>query len=140
VVRIQDDADAHRRVHGVSGHDELATSKHVDEPRSRTHCLSLLSGGENHRKLVAAQAGEHAVAPHLRAQGLRDEREQLVSGPMAQGVVDVFEVVEVEPDESAASAQAPLVGELTFELLLEAPAVEQTGQRVVTGKLEELLV
>ena len=62
-----------------------------------------------------------------------DLAEQGVAELMAGAVVDVLEVVAVEHDEAQRSPLLLRVRELALEPILEAPAVEQTGQSVRMG-------
>jgi hypothetical protein len=57
--------------------------------------------------------------------------ERLVAGRMSELVVDLLEAVEVDHQQRPAAAVAPRVGELPPQLLLEAPAVEEAGERIV---------
>ena len=73
------------------------------------------------------------------AQRRGDRAEQLVAGGVAERVVDVLEVVEVERRARAPRCRsARRTASDAVELLLEAAAVEQPGQRVVVGEVLQL--
>ena len=85
-------------------------------PRSSSaatvRALALVGLGEQHRELVAAEAGEHVGLAQAAAQQLGDAAQELVAGAVAERVVDVLEVVEVEHQDGAAGAVALRVGDL----------------------------
>ena len=56
---------------------------------------------------------------------------------MAEGVVDVLEVVEIDEKHGSGSAVARHSLGLLRELLLEVPPVEQTGQEIVIDEVFE---
>ncbi len=55
--------------------------------------------GQQHREFVAAQARDQVGAAQAQAQLARDGLQQLIAGPVAVGVVDALEVVQVDYDE-----------------------------------------
>ena len=63
--------------------------------------------GEKHDELVPADASHRVVAAHGSVETLGDRLEQLVSRLVAQGVVYVLKVVEVE-EEDAEPPAAPV--------------------------------
>ena len=92
--------------------------------------------GKDHRELVAAESGDHVGGTQLLAQHV-GRATRSVSSParVAERVVDLFEVVEIErqqcPDRAVANDACCLMVELGFE----AATVLQTGQRVVLGEM-----
>ncbi len=100
--------------------------------------LALVDVRQDDRELVAAEARDGVGAPQTAAEDVGDGRDELVAGAVAERVVDVLEVVEVEREHRAAGAVALRRGELAGELLLEAAAVEERGDRVVVGEVLEL--
>ena len=89
-------------------------------------------------ELVAAEAGDDVGLAHALAQRAADGADDLVAGLVAARVVDVLEAVEVEQEQRAAAAVAGGVADELGQLLVEAAAVEQVGQRVVVGQVLEL--
>ena len=90
------------------------------------------------RELVAAEAGDDVGRAQPLAQHARDARQQAVAGGVAEGVVDGLEAVEVEHERGALGAVAAHVREVPRELLLEAAAVREPGERVVVGEVAQL--
>ncbi len=56
---------------------------------------------------------------------------------MAAGIVDVFELVEVEEYQSAVMLVALGARDGFLQLFLQPAAVEETGERIVVGKPSE---
>ena len=106
-----------------------------DQPR-----MGRLGLWQQHRELVPAQARQHVRVAQLGRQRLGDPDDELVAGGVAEAVVDVFEVVEVDEQQRAARVVAAHVRELVLERALEAAAVEQPGERVVVGHVAQLLL
>ena len=67
-----------------------------DAPRERCRIGGLRDADLHDRKLVATHARDRVRLPHQRAQPFGDHLQQLVAGGMAERVVDVLEVVEIE--------------------------------------------
>ena len=91
-------------------------------------------------ELVAAEAGDHVGLADAVVQRAADGADDLVAGLVAAGVVDVLEAVEVEQEDRALAAVARGVGDVLGELLVEAAAVEELGQRVVVGQVLQLVL
>ena len=74
----------------------------------RAGLLGVAQGVLQHHELVAAEAGDDVGAAHGRAQPVGDRAQQLVAAGMAQRVVDLLELVEVDEvdGERPAAAQA----------------------------------
>ena len=80
----------------------------------------------DHRELVAAQPGEHVGLPQPVVQDRAHPRYQLVPDRVAERVVDVLEVVEIDREHRGRAAVRSAQCELARELLLEAAAIEET--------------
>ena len=93
--------------------------------------------GHQHGELVAAEAGDHLAVAQPIAQGVRDLADQLVSGAVAERVVDVLEQVDVDQHARRAAVAGDVV-DVALELALERAAVEQAGERVVVGHVAQL--
>src|SRR5690606_37956134 len=65
---------------------------------------------DKQRKLVTADAGKHAVLRHQEPQAPRGLADDIVSGRMAERVVDVLEMIKVDiGDAERPLARAPFV-------------------------------
>lgn len=80
-------------------------------------------------ELVAAQMGEgDAPSHHPGGQVLTDGLEQLVAQPVAEALVDVLEVIEVEQQDCALAFLQPDSLQGMLDTLLEKQAVRQAGE------------
>ena len=103
--------------------------------------LGVLERGlrQDHAELVAAEPADDVGSSRSRERSSAcDRAEQLVAGGVAVAVVDVREVVDVERQQRGGMAVALRVADDPVELLAEAPAVVQAGQRVVVGEPAQL--
>jgi hypothetical protein len=92
-----------------------------------------VTSGHQQQELVAAQAGDGVGGAQQRGQAFADELEQRVARAVAQRVVDVLEVVEIEVQHRHAAFAAARGGRRLLEAVAREPALGQAGQRVVRG-------
>ena len=78
-----------------------------------------------------------SVAAQPVAQHGGDVDEQVVTGGVAEGVVDLLEVVEVEQQQRAALAVALAELDVPLQRLVERAPVGETRQGVVVGQVRE---
>ena len=97
-----------------------------------------ISLGEQDGELVTAESGDQVGAPHPHPQQFGHRDDQLVTGAVAEGVVDLLEVVEVHHQQRSAGAVPLAQVEVALELLIEAAPVREPGQRVVLGQVCQL--
>ena len=63
----------------------------------------------------------------------RDTHDQLIAGVVAETVVDVLEMVQVDHQQRACRGVPANSRHVGAECLVESTAIEQTSQRVVVG-------
>ena len=80
-------------------------------------------------ELVAAPAGDEVARADDAAEAPRDLRQELVAGGVAQAVVDLLEIVEVEKHHGEIG-RGPVRTKRDGQLLLEAPAVWKVRDRI----------
>ena len=99
--------------------------------------VRVTQGILQHDELVAAEAGDDVGAAHGVAQPVGHGAQQLVAARVAQRIVDLLELVEVDEvdGERPAAAQARHRG---VHLVAEKRAVGQAGERIVAGQLIDL--
>ena len=88
-------------------------------------------------ELVAAEPRHDVGLAHDLAQPLGDRAQQLVAAGVAQRVVDLLELVEVDEVYGERTA-APQGGERRVHLVAEEGAVGQVGQHVVARQMVDL--
>ena len=64
--------------------------------------------------------------------------QQRVAGGVAEQVVDLLEAIEVEAEQCQAAAIRRGRRDLAIELVVEAAAVGQAGQRIVLGEVAQI--
>ena len=95
--------------------------------------VEVLDALEQDHELVAAEAGDHVVGAQLVGEALGDGDQQLVTGAVAERVVDDLEVVDVGEHHGDLAAQLGLALDRRGQHAVEQRAVRQVRQRVVVG-------
>ena len=90
-----------------------------------------------HHELVAAEAGDHVAFAHDRAQPLGDRDEQEVAARMAERVVDLLELVEID-EVHGAHLLRRAGGKRVVHAAAQDGAVGQSGERVEARKVVDL--
>ena len=97
-----------------------------------------LQAAEQYHKLIAAQARHGVLHAHAGFQAGGDDFQHGVANGVAEGVVDVLEVVQVQKQQGAAQVVALEQGDLLAQAVHQQCAVRQVGQRVVIGQVTDL--
>ncbi len=93
----------------------------------------FIGGGliEDHRELVPAQAPDDIDFTQNGRQQLTEPLQQPISGMVAAGVVDVFELIQIEEQQRAGAAVAPGRRHRVIQLLGKPTPVVKPGERIV---------
>ena len=91
-------------------------------------------------ELVAAEPRRRILAAKLSLEALGDGAQQAVADGMAQGVVHILEVIDVEAHDGGKTATAPGHGNGVVDPLPEQDAVGQAGQCIVLGHVPDVLL
>ena len=110
---------------GKAGQNALAQSLHI---------AGSGNAGHQYRKLVAAEPRHQISLTHAVAQSLGAVHQHLVSGCMAQTVVDFLEAIEVDAEHRGALAAAVHALQDLGQMVVESYPVGQSGERVMTGQ------
>ena len=104
------------------------------------HQLGRLLVGvrQQERELVATEPRHQVGRAQPVVEECRHLDQEVVADPVAEGVVDVLEVVQVEHQQGAARSVADTVVDVSGQVLVEAAAVGQPGERVVLGEEGQL--
>ncbi len=127
----QSNADAGRRDIFVASQGEGRLQRFDD---ALGDARGLAGSGDvldQHHELVAAQTRGCVFGPQTGAQSLSDFDQQLIAGFVAQAIVDVFEMIEIEKQNRARTFAALCAGDGAAQSLHQQRAVGQLGQRVV---------
>jgi hypothetical protein len=132
------EADADRRAHRLAREDLLAAPETLEQVLGDGRGIVHARAAQQNRELVAAQPPHRVGLAQAVAQQLRGLAHESVAGLMAEGVVHLLQVVQVQHQQRARVPVAAHQLDLQRQRLQEAPAVEQAGQRVVFGQELEL--
>ena len=99
-------------------------------------CVAIRFGQQD-RELVAAEPREHVGRAAALLQARAQTAQQLVTDTVTEPVVDGLEPVEIDHQHRCVLAEPAMTVDLTHELLLEAMAIEQTGQQVVVHEIAQ---
>ncbi|MNC35561.1 hypothetical protein D3C75_840480 [compost metagenome] len=113
--------------------DPVGFGQRLDNPLgNRFGTIGVASGVDQQGELVAAQARQLVTRLQLLFQARHHLQDQAVATLVAEGVVDVAEVVQVQVAEGKATAV--VLGQTRGQQGLEALAVGDAGQRVLLGQ------
>jgi hypothetical protein len=101
--------------------------------------LSLVAGRQDEGEFIAAHPGNEGVGGGV-LQASRNGAKQLVANDMAEQVIGLLEMIEIDGQDSEARAVLPRVHEGLRELLGKGRAVGQIGKRVVMGEMGDVAV
>ncbi len=138
-MREQRDADARTQIDVAPGEREGTAQ---DREQIVGHRGRRLGGGagQQHREFVAAEAREHAVARQRLADAVAEGAQHHVAGMVAEAVVDLLEIVEIDEQQRERPAALDRGGERGIERGLEGGAIGQAGDGVVRrGPVEPVL-
>ncbi len=105
--------------------------------------LDLADGGdalEQHRELIAAEARHGVGGARGLDDALRHRLQQAVAGVVAERVVDVLEVVQIEEHDRDRALAALRERQCVLHAVAEQVAVGEQRQRIVEGQLAQLLL
>ncbi len=105
-----------------------------DFPRPRYRESRGRQADEENRELVAAEAYDQVALGSCRLQPRPDLAQDLVSGYVSQGVVDLLEVIEVHEQQTHLPIGRPL-REQVVARVVELATVGQPGERVVLRRV-----
>ena len=93
-------------------------------------------------ELLAAHAPDQVDVAHGLAQGARDEHQRLVAAVVAEAVVDVLEMVDVDDEQRPLGRRLALLHALEIALHhgVEGAPVEQRGERIGGRHVHELVM
>ena len=108
-----------------------------DAPGDRLQRIRVGRAGGDDGEFVAAEAGDQIVAAHDAAQALRDVENELVADMVAERVVDVLEVIEIDVEHRRRRTAAAHLADHGFEPFAEIDAVWQAADRIVQGEVAQ---
>ena len=103
----------------------------------RHHLGAVVADRGNHRELVAAEPRHQVVAAQRVRQPQRDVADQFVADRMAERVVDVLEMVEVDIEHRGRRRAGAHLVDHRLQPLAEEDAVGQAAERIVHGEMAQ---
>ena len=94
---------------------------------------------EQGNKLVAAYPCDQVILTHGSAQPVGDHGEQQITQAMAEGVVDLLEVVQVDIEQGESGRAALPAQDHAVQLGLEQGPIAKAGQRILACHLVQFL-
>ena len=96
--------------------------------------------GQEDGELVAAEPRDHVGLPQPPAQSPGHAANQLVAGLVAERIVDLLQVVEVDHEQGSLRPIAPSAPHVRLELALEAAPVQPPREGIVVGQVVQLFL
>jgi hypothetical protein len=94
--------------------------------------------GEDHCEFLTAKSCKDFVATHLRSQHIRDLDERVIANDVPKGVIELFEVIDVEHQERCWAAAALPLLLAAAEFFVERATVKQSCQAVGAGRCDRI--
>ena len=94
----------------------------------------------HHHEFIAAQSRYGITAAYTGFQPPGDLQQQQIADVMALGVVEYFEMIEIEKHQRAMLPAAITDGECLPQAILQQAPVRQIGQRIIESELLNLLL
>ena len=136
MVGIEADADARRHLQLPGAKPQRRGERLRDPGRDALGALGIALRQQDD-ELVAAEPSQHVLRADLLAQALRELDQQLIAGSVAERVVDVLEMIDVEEGQrDVAAGRAGIDGR--GDQVPQLRAVRQPGENVVIGEPRDL--
>ena len=130
VLRPLGDADRNGDLAGEVASDRIEPLHETGRERDG---LLLVASGKDHGELLAADPADDVAGPDGGAQMVGELGQHVVADRVAEDVVHLLEVVDVEHHERDVLVLARRPGQLAAEALVEVPVVVEPGERVGLG-------
>ena len=125
------DADGAGRVEGVLPHLEGLVEGFADGVGQAGNAGQVVRAGQQHHELVAAHAADGGAGGEALAQAFDGQHQHLIAHGIAQAVVDVLEVIQVQVEQRQRALLAAGHGGRVCKAVAQQQAVGQVGERVV---------
>ena len=96
--------------------------------------------GRQHGKLVATEARDGIGLANVRAQSIGHRFQHPIANGMAERIVDILEMIEVEVKHAKEMLVPPRAGGRLLERFQESGAIDQARQSVVAGEVDEIFL
>jgi hypothetical protein len=131
VIGVHRDTDRGARGQRLLGNFNRAIKQASQLLADQPRFLRVMDVLTQHDEFVAAEPRDQRVGRHLEFQFVRNDAQNLVTDHMALNVVDVLEVIEIDPKHGAARAGSVRALDRLGESRAHQFAVGQRRQRIV---------
>ena len=108
-----------------------------DALRQPHHLVAVAADRGNHREFVAAETRHQVAAAQRVRQPQRHVADQLVADMVAERVVDVLEMIEIDIEHRGRRGAVAHLLDHRFQPLAEENAVGQAAKRIVHGEMAQ---
>src|SRR5208283_3919704 len=109
-----------------------------DAPGGRLQGIGIGGAAGDDGELVAAEPGNQIVAAHHPTQALRDLKNELVADMVAERIVDILEVIEIDVEHGRRRAAVTDLVDHGLQSFTEIDAVGQAADRIVQSEAPQL--
>ncbi|MEZ5906976.1 MAG: hypothetical protein R3C69_18415 [Geminicoccaceae bacterium] len=134
VARKQADADAAARLQELALELERLAQHGEQLGRDIGSGGRSLQVAQHHGEFVAAEPGDRVGIPQHPGQPLAHCPQQRIARVVAEPVVDLLEVIEIEHQEGTQVAWSATVGEIALQPLEQHPTVGEPGEAIALGE------
>ncbi len=122
-------------IDAVPADDERRADRRENAFGYRLQRIVVRGAGHDDREFVAAQAGDEIVLASDLAQAPRDVENEFVADMVAECIVDVLEVVEIDVEHRGTWAAIAHFGDGAFQPFRKINPVRQSANRIVQSKV-----
>ena len=140
VGRNRHDADADAEAEGAIVPHELVVADRRTQVLGGLHGLIEVAALEQYAELVAAEPRQGVAPADLRLEQVTELVQQGVAGTVPAGIVDDFELVEVEIQQRIRGLACLGAFQCALQAALEFAPVDQPGEDVVAGVVAQAAV
>ena len=133
VVRIQAHADAGRDVQLVMVDGMRLGDRTQHSSRGDGRILQLFHLRKQHDEFIAALPAHRVRGAHAIEQAFCDGLKELVASRVSEGIVDVFEAVQIQKEHGDLFAVTLRQGDRLTNAVVQEHSIGQSGQKVVLG-------
>ena len=131
------DADRGADIDGMAADRIGGAHRGDDASGDRLQRIGVRRADGQNGKFIAAEPGDEIVATHHMTETLGDRENEFVADMMAERIVDVLEMVEVDEEDRRGRTAAPHFADQPLQALAEIDAVGQAADRIVQGEMPQ---
>jgi hypothetical protein len=126
-------ADASCDVEAADGGIESAPANEVDDALGVFGGAGSIATGQNGEKFFAAVASDTVIGAASAGETKGELADDLIADGVAVGIVDGFEVIDIEDHDTDGRVLALGAGKLAAEHIVDGGAIQDAGESIVSG-------